>query len=583
MYVKKLHIRNFRGFSDLTVMASGHVVVMGEPGAGRSDLIEALGRVLDANSSRARITTELDFHLGDTSQPIEIMLTLGNLGASVTQDFLDHLELWNTAEDQLVEEIDTSEETDGLSYEWVLRLGYRAKWLSAEERSDEWVFYPKDSDPAADSFVHARRRDIESLGFGLLRWSGARILDLGARSSFRKVVNNASGDDFAAAVAKYVDAVGQAAAQFVGSAQVKSALEDVITPLRQLLDISAADVSNLFQFAPEGGSSSGLLRSLGPSIDLGDGAGSIPAWRHGSTTASLFRVAEALASMAGTEAVLAIDDLGDGIDAAAAAHLAAAIRDSAGQLWVTTRLPAVAEVFEPREVLRMGKDANGARFAIAGKQPATKAESVVFKHWHRNLLPALSYRSVIVVEGPNDFAALHSLALRMFDEEGQPLPATRRVAIVNAGAGGGGGYANVLKLAKEAKEIGLRAVGAIDGDTGSEVQQFVQANYEMASIVVRLPDGNAIEAAIIDGIPDEVLRETISDIAVAAGLPGPQNLAGLSGAPLGKEAIQFIKSNSLHGQFIDTLPQGNLPTLGRLYLKKLIQAATGTDAGLVQL
>ena len=171
----------------------------------------------------------------------------------------------------------------------------------------------------------------------------------------------------------------------------------------------------------------------------------------------------------------------------------------------------------------------------------------------------------------------------MFDEEGQPLPATRRVAIVNAGAGGGGGYANVLKLAKEAKEIGLRAVGAIDGDTRSDVQQFVQANFEMASIVVRLPDGNAIEAAIIDGIPDEVLRGTISAIAVAADLPGPQNLANLSGALLGKEAIQFIKSNSLHGQFIDTLPQGSLPTLGRLYLKKLIKAATGTGAGLVQL
>ena len=583
MHVKELHIRNFRGFSDLTVKPKGHVVVMGEPSAGRSDLIEALGRVLDANSSRTRVTTELDFHLSDTSQPIEITLTLGDLGDSVIQDFFDHLELWDTAEHQLVEEAETTEEVDGLCYEWVLRLGHMAKWLAAEERSNEWVFYPKESDPAADSFVHARRRDIESLGFGLLRWGGARILELGPRSSFRRVLNNASGGDFAAAVTQYVDGVGQAASQFAGSTQVKSALEEVIAPLRDLLDIPTADVSNLFQFTPEGGSSSGLLRSLGPSIDLGDGAGSLPAWRQGSTTASLFRVAEALASVAGTGAVLAVDDLGDGIDSPAAAHLAVSIRDSAGQLWVTTRLPAVAEVFEPREVLRMGKDANGTRIAIAGKQPVTKAESVVFKHWHRNLLPALCYRSVIVVEGPYDFAALHSLALRMFDEEGFTLPATRRVAIVNAGAGGGGGYSNVLKLAREAKEIGLRAVGAVDGDTRSEAQQFVQDNHGMANIVVRLPDGHAIEAAIIDGIPDDVLRGTISDIATAAGLPGPHNLASLSGTPLGKDAIQFIKSNSLHGQFVDTLPPGFLPVLGCSYLKKLIQAATGNDAGLVQL
>ena len=583
MHVKEMQIRNFRGFSDLQVKPRGHVVVMGEPSAGRSDLIEALGRVLDANSSRTRITTELDFHLGDTSQPIEITLTLGELGDSVTQGFFDHLELWDTAEHQIVEEAETTEERDGHCFEWVLRLGYRAEWLAAEERSDEWVFYPKESDPAADSFVHVRRRDIENLGFGLLRWGGARILELGPRSSFRRVLSNSNGGDFAAAVTQYVDGVGQAASQFVGSAQVKSALEEVMAPLRDLLDVSTADVSDLFQFAPEGGSSSGLLRSLGPSIDFGDGAGSLPAWRQGSTTASLFRVAEALASVAGTGAVLAIDDLGDGIDSAAAAHLAVSIRDSAGQLWVTTRLPAVAEIFEPQEVLRMGKDVNGTRIAIAGKQPVTKAESVVFKHWHRNLLPALSYRSVIVVEGPNDFAALHSLALWMFDEEGFTLPATRRVAIVNSGAGGGGGYSNVLKLAREAKEIGLRAVGAVDGDSRSEAQQFVQANHGMANIVVRLPDGHAIEAAIIDGISDDVLWETIRDIATAAGLPCPQNLSSLSGAPLGKEAIQFIKSNSLHGQFIDTLPSGHLPILGCCYLKELLQSATGTDAGLVQL
>ncbi len=122
MHVKELRIRNFRGFFDLAVKPRGHVVVMGEPSAGRSDLIEALGRVLDANSSRTRITTELDFHLGDTSQPIEITLTLGDLGDSVTQGFFDHLELWDAAEHQIVEEAETTEEHDGHCLEWVLRL-----------------------------------------------------------------------------------------------------------------------------------------------------------------------------------------------------------------------------------------------------------------------------------------------------------------------------------------------------------------------------------------------------------------------------------------------------------------------------
>ena len=81
MRVKELHIRRFRGFSDLTVRPKGHVVVMGEPGTGRSNLIEGLARVLDVDVSRTRITTELDFHNSDTSQPVQIAVTLAELGA----------------------------------------------------------------------------------------------------------------------------------------------------------------------------------------------------------------------------------------------------------------------------------------------------------------------------------------------------------------------------------------------------------------------------------------------------------------------------------------------------------------------
>ena len=80
MYIKELHIRHFRGFTDLTVRPKGHVVIMGEPSAGRSNLLDGLGRVLDADASRTRVTTELDFHNRDTSQPIQISVTLAELG-----------------------------------------------------------------------------------------------------------------------------------------------------------------------------------------------------------------------------------------------------------------------------------------------------------------------------------------------------------------------------------------------------------------------------------------------------------------------------------------------------------------------
>ena len=583
MQIRKLHIKSFRGFSELVVRLNGHVVIMGEPRAGRSDLIAALGRVLDSSAYPIRSITELDFHRSDTSRPISIGLTLGALGVEIEQDFIDYLELWNRNEAQLIPETDAPGDIDDEQNEWVLRLAYHCEWQPGEERFDDWVFYPKVSDPSTNSFVRARRSDIRKLGYSSLNLSGEKILDLGPRSRFRRVMSLASGDDFATALEQYVQNVDAAAGNFGTSTQVESAIEDVLSPIRELLGLTSGNASQSVKFSPEGGSVSGLLRSLSAAIDMDDGIGSLPARSQGSTVHSLVRIAEAMALTSGNESIIAIDDLGDGMDSASAAHIAAALRGSAGQVWATTRTPAVAEMFEPREVIRLGKEESGSPFAKAGKQPSSKAEAIAFKHWHRNLLPALSYRAAVVVEGPGDFSALHTLALRLFKEQGRPLPATHRVVLVNAGAMGDGGYVNVLKLAKEAKDMGLRVVGAVDGDIRSEAIQYVNTNTDMASAVLRLPDGKAIEAAIIDGVQEDSLRQAIRDISSGASIAEPRDLEHLSGSQLRSEAIRFVKRNFLHGQFIDALPDGELPPLACLFLEKIIDAATGTQTGLIQL
>ena len=583
MYIKELRIRHFRGLSDLLVRPKGHIVAMGEPGSGRSDLIEALIRTLKIDSGRDRTTTELDFWNRDISKPIRIALTLGELGDDLEQDFFDHLELWDKAAEDLLQETDDIDNVDKDHYEWVLRLEYMARWLGDEERCEEWVFYSKESDPASESYVQVRRRDMERLGFNLLRWSGGRILDLSYRSAFRRVIGNAGGNDFTASIAQYVDDVGVAASHFTGSSQVTEALDKVVTPLKDLLGISATDMSQLFRFAPEGGSPSGLLRSLGPAMDVGDGIGSLPLWRRGSSTAHLFRIAEALALSPSTDPILAVDDFGDGLDSASAAHMASVMRRSAGQAWVTTRTPAVAEVFEPQEVLRLGIDTDGTRYPRQGKRPETKAENIAAKHWHRILLPALSYRSVIVVEGPNDFAALHNLALRLSEQMVLALPATQRIALINAGSGGSGGYANVLKLARAARDMGLRSVGIVDGDVRAEARQYLSDNIDLPNAVIRLPDSFAIEVAIIDGITDEVLRQALRDITLAAGIVELQDLDQLSGSQLSTKAVRFIKGNSLHGPFIDALPEPALPPQAVRLLTTAVEVAVGTEEGLVQL
>jgi len=101
--------------------------------------------------------------------------------------------------------------------------------------------------------------------------------------------------------------------------------------------------------------------------------------------------------------------------------------------------------------------------------------------------------------------------------------------------------------------------------------------------VLRLPDGVAIEAALVIDLPDKVLIEAISDIADVAGIAKPANIEALAGDQLTRAAISFIKGNSLHGPFIDALPSTNLPPIAVQFLNRAVEVATGTESGLIQL
>ena len=88
----------------------------------------------------------------------------------------------------------------------------------------------------------------------------------------------------------------------------------------------------------------------------------------------------------------------------------------------------------------------------------------------------------------------------------------------------------------------------------------------MASAVLRLPNDKAIEAAIIDGVQEDLLLQALEDISSGANLTIPGNLKQLSGSRLTIEAIKFVKRNSLHGQFIDALPEGVFPQIACQYM-----------------
>ena len=83
MKIRFLRIANFRGFELLELKPDGHVLLVGEPGAGRTDLVEALWRVLSPESSRFLLSEDLDFHDRDLASSSTSASSLGTMTQTV--------------------------------------------------------------------------------------------------------------------------------------------------------------------------------------------------------------------------------------------------------------------------------------------------------------------------------------------------------------------------------------------------------------------------------------------------------------------------------------------------------------------
>ena len=227
-----------------------------------------------------------------------------------------------------------------------------------------------------------------------------------------------------------------------------------------------------------------------------------------------------------SKAIIAVDDLETKWTQHRLYTLGAVIRSMCGQAWIATRLPSVAEIFEPNEVIRLSRTLDGTRTPHQGTVPTNKAEARAAGHWQRNLLPTFTYHSVIVVEGPHDLAALHSLAIRLCKEGEACMPAGHGVAMISAGATGGGGYSAVLRLTALAKEMGMYAIAVVDGDINPEAREFISAHVNEANTLIRYPDNCPSNMPLPMAFATSPGK--LTDVSTAMGLNTPTSLDQLT-------------------------------------------------------
>jgi putative ATP-dependent endonuclease of OLD family len=226
------------------------------------------------------------------------------------------------------------------------------------------------------------------------------------------------------------------------------------------------------------------------------------------------------------------------------------------------------------------------RRAFQGEAPVSKADRLAARHLHLQLLPAAASRSLIVVEGPHDRIALEAIARRLFLADLDVLPAAQGIAMIHAGAADeAGGSTVVPRLALAAKRLGFRVVAVLDWDRDADQAQ-ISLNMALAAshAVVRLPEGAAIEVALLADLTDDTIRTAIHEVASAFAVSLPGNFGELTGNVLRAAAITFLKSSAgFHAQYVDALPDGVLPPLATELLRTAVLAARGDHDGHVQM
>jgi hypothetical protein len=549
MYVARVGLHQFRGYADQVIMPARHAVVVGEPRAGRSDLITGLRRVLDPRSW-SRTPDLSDLHRSSSAGPSEeggdgetvVEVTLLGLGGGLEQDLDDRLELIDPRTGLPAEEERAADGVLGVRVRYRI---YLDEVLADYDHAWEYA--------AAGIPVPRLERDMLAavvIGPGI-------PLQMRPGGVFRGMVTEKDADAVRAAITELGGDVTAAAGKIANVKPVQEVLDSILDGgAACVLGMPGPNPASSVGFVADDGSVDAVLRRLQPALALDD-AGPLPLPAHGSTAKGVLAVAEAMTAADIADAVVLADDFGDDLDCASAEFLAAVLRRTSGQVWLSTRRPEVARAFEPTEVLRLTRS-HGQRRHHQLAATTDKRARLARRQLHLLLLPAMTTRSVALLEGPHDLEGYGAVADRRLTDSGTLPPAAYGVRMIAAGISGGGGKEQLPKLAGLARELGFHVRVVIDNDKPGSDTALLADLDGMAEQVVRLPVRTAVERALVRGLPADAQRAALCAINDLYGLG--LDIDHVLDAELEETIVKQLKQkNGLHQPFVAALPDGIVP------------------------
>lgn len=240
MRIARLEITRFRGFESFVLIPRHHVVIVGEPRAGRSDLIAALRRVLDPRGVLSRpsewdvfrplpdsLPRDPDVEGESDAQLTSIELSLLNLPETTKQTLQDRLELLDPVTGEIVEPDGTD------TAELGIRLRYCLRYDLGEERLEHWIEFPK-------SGTRVPRGDRELLRAFVLDRNAP--LQLRAEGALRRLANDPDREALSKTLQEFANDIATATETLSQSDEVQSALRLVAAHgARRLLELDRSN------------------------------------------------------------------------------------------------------------------------------------------------------------------------------------------------------------------------------------------------------------------------------------------------------------------------------------------------------
>jgi putative ATP-dependent endonuclease of OLD family len=514
MRIRRLSIRNYRGIGELEVTLPQHALLVGQNNVGKSAVLEALALLLGRDSMRPQLT-DYDFHnkriLDDNGRSVPIVirgvLTDFDNGAATGPEtrlfagLMDAgaLQSWDVETEEL-----RPDAADGNGKLPAVEVAFHARYnQDLGEFETMRTFWNPDLDPFADAAPRLGTKHLAAAGLFTLPASRLWQHALGFSSStLQKLLR-----EFDAKPGEQIRSIANDLAQLEHKAsdadELRSLLNEMLRVLGEFMPLQEPERTAGYEVT--GLDMASVERALVFFLQTAGSEQRLPAYQHGTGLVSLQVLLMLL--MFGKYRIdrqrtfiLAAEEPELHLYPHAQRRIVDELRQRTTQSIVTTHSPALAEQYEPDEVLLLRHDAGGKR-KVSRLWRGVPAESEkngvkrIFYEQRAQIADALMGNVCLLVEGVSEALMLPLLSRIVphcsFDTHG--------ISCID------GKGSEIHQRYEQLRGLLPATAVLVDGDAdGDGYREEFEGDDEADAVVLQWANGLAFEDCLVEGITASV-------------------------------------------------------------------------------